>query len=138
MNEVKHYLSRSIVSIGPDAIATLAATLMRDKNIGSLLVKEGDKYIGIVTEGDLARRVMAMEKNPLETSVRDVMTQPLLTIDGEALMASAFLKMSQNKVRHLAVMSGEEVVGVLSIRDFVHYYKKKFADCRKEKKPKGK
>lgn len=133
MDQIKNYLSRSIQSIKPEAIVTMAAIQMKDKNIGSLLVKENGNYIGIITEGDLSRRVIARERDPLELTVRDIMTQPLITIKSDALMPTAFLVMSQKNIRHIAVVEDKIVIGMLSIRDFVHYFKRKYSHCRKSK-----
>ncbi|MCH7650889.1 MAG: CBS domain-containing protein [Nitrospinae bacterium] len=120
--EIGDYMVSPVLSIAPDASTQEAAQLMESKHIGSLLVKDGEKFVGIITETDLARKIVAkglQDKNP---KVSDVMTAPLQTIDCHEPIVDANQLMANKKIRHLAVTENDQVVGVLSVRDLIHYY----------------
>ena len=120
--EIGDYMVSPVLSIAPDASTQEAAQLMESKHSGSLLVKDGEKFVGIITETDLARKIVAkglQDKNP---KVSDVMTAPLQTIDCHEPIVDANQLMANKKIRHLAVTENDQVVGVLSVRDLIHYY----------------
>ncbi len=120
--EIGDYMVSPVLSIAPDASTKEAAQLMESKHIGSLLVKDGKNFVGIITETDLARKVVAqglLDKNP---KVSDVMTAPLQTIDCHEPIVDANQLMANKRIRHLAVTENDQVVGVLSVRDLIHYY----------------
>lgn len=122
IEEIGDYMSSSILSIEADTLAQEAAQTMESKNIGSLLVKEGEKYVGIVTETDLTRKMLAKGLNKETTKVREIMTTPLLTIDCHEPLVEANQLMAKKKIRHLGVTENGEVVGLISVRDLVHYF----------------
>lgn len=120
--EIGDYMVSPVLSIAPDASTQEAAQLMESKHIGSLLVKDGENFVGIITETDLARKIVAQglqDKNP---KVSDVMTAPLQTIDCHEPIVDANQLMANKRIRHLAVTENDHVVGVLSVRDLIHYY----------------
>ncbi len=120
--EIGDYMVSPVLSIGPDAAAQEAAKLMESKHIGSLLVKEGETFVGIITETDLTRKMLAQglqDKNP---SVRDIMTAPLQTIDCHEPIVDANQLMANKRIRHIAVTENDQVVGMLSVKDLIHYY----------------
>ena len=117
-------MMRSVAqAISPDATVCEAARRMRVAKVGALLVKEGAHYLGIVSEADLVRKVLAESLTPAETLVRAVMSAPLITIDIAASAHDASDAMAQAGIRHLAVVEGGEVVGLLSVRDLLRYFK---------------
>lgn len=117
-------MMRSVVqSISPDATVCDAARHMRAAKVGALLVQEGTSYLGIVSEADLVRKVLAESLAPAQILVRSVMSAPLITIDVAASAHDASEAMAQAGTRHLAVVNGGEVVGVLSVRDLLRYFK---------------
>jgi signal-transduction protein with cAMP-binding, CBS, and nucleotidyltransferase domain len=126
MDSVKKYIIRKMLSIDSEAIVAEAAIKMEKEKVGSLLVTKKNKIVGIITEGDLSRRVMAKELAPLSTEVRQIMSSPLVSVPSEATMPSAFLVMIDNDLRHLAVKEDGKVIGMLSMKDFGHYYTDKF------------
>lgn len=126
MDKIKFYVSKPIISIDAEAIVTEAALLMRDNNIGSLLVTKDEKYVGIVTEGDLSRKVMARKLNPREIEVAYTMSEPIISIEGNLYMEKAFVSMVANNIRHIVVTESGKIFGILSIKDFANYYKSKF------------
>ncbi len=122
IEEIGDYMSTSVLTIGADTLAQEAAQTMESKNIGSLLVKEGEKYVGIVTETDLTRKMLAKGLDKETTKVREIMTAPLVTIDCHEPLVEANQLMAKKKIRHLGVTENDEVVGLISVRDLVHYF----------------
>lgn len=96
-----------------------AAQAMAEKRIGSLLVLEAEKIAGIVTETDLVRKVIAAGLSSSNTSVRAVMTYPLIQIDINRTVRDASRLMAEARIRHLTVTEDNKVVGLLSVRDLV-------------------
>ena len=131
MDQVKVYMEPNILSIKPEMSVLEAAKLMSEKKVGSVFVKEDEKFIGIFTETELLRKVVALEFPPEEMSVSNVMNKSIITIDGESSMISAFILIQKEKIRHLAVTEGKEIVGVLSIKDIANYYVEKFGGKKK-------
>ncbi|MFQ5716057.1 MAG: cyclic nucleotide-binding/CBS domain-containing protein [Nitrospinales bacterium] len=127
MEAVKLYMDESLLTIDSGASCLEAAQKMCDNNIGALLVKDKEFYVGIVTEGDLSRRVMAQELSPKEVKVKRIMTSSIVTLDCRVSMTAAFLEMSRKKIRHLAVTDRGRYVGILSVKDFAAYYTHKLA-----------
>lgn len=120
--EIGDYMISPVLSIGPDAAAQEAAQFMESKHVGSLLVKEGESFVGIITETDLTRKIVAKglkDKNP---KVRDIMTAPLQTIDCHEPIVDANQLMANKRIRHIAVTENDQVVGMLSVKDLIHYY----------------
>ncbi|MEK9629954.1 MAG: CBS domain-containing protein [Nitrospinota bacterium] len=120
------YMDESNLNILPEATVIDAAKKMRDKKLGALIVSGGGQNLGIITETDLSRKVVAEELNPKDTKVKFVMAKPIITIESSSSMMSAFLKMGNNQIRHVAVTEDDLVMGILSMKDFVNYYTKKF------------
>lgn len=120
--EIGDYMVSPVFSVSPDTSVQEAAATMESNQVGSLLIKDGGSFIGIITETDLTRKIVAcglQHKNP---SVGEIMTAPLQTIDCHEPIVEANQLMASKKIRHLAVTDKEEVVGMLSVRDLIHYY----------------
>ena len=120
--EIGDYMVSPVLSVSPDTSTQEAAQLMESKHIGSLLVKDGETFVGIITETDLTRKIVAkglQEKNP---SVREIMTAPLQTIDCHEPIVDANQLMANKRIRHIAVTENDQVVGMLSVKDLIHYY----------------
>lgn len=111
--------NRPVYTIAPDATVLDAARLMAEKRIGALPVIDGDKLVGIFSERDLMTRVVAKELNPAETPVRDVMTQQLIVANENESYHACLVKMRQAGVRHIPVISGNRLLGVISLRDLM-------------------
>ncbi|MDH3242496.1 MAG: CBS domain-containing protein [Alphaproteobacteria bacterium] len=107
--------------IAPETTLVEAAKKMRDKDIGSLLVGENDRIVGMVTDRDIACRGVAMKLEPASTPVRKVMTEKIVwCFDDQAIEDAAHL-MEKKKVRRLAVMNRDKrMVGFLSVDDLAH------------------
>jgi len=122
IEEIGDYMISPVLSISAGSLAQEAAQTMESKNIGSLLVKEGENYVGIVTETDLTRKMLARGLQMETTKVSEIMTSPLLTVDCHEPLVEANQLMAKKKVRHLGVTENEKVVGLISVRDLVHYF----------------
>jgi CBS domain-containing protein len=116
-------MSREIRTIRPDATLTEAAVLMRNSRVGALLVLDQGSYAGIITETDLVRRGMAAGLNPNGEQIRAVMSSPLITIEIDRSAHDASDLMSEKGIRHLAVVQDGEIVGIISVRDLLRYFK---------------
>jgi CBS domain-containing protein len=92
---------------------------MADKNIGALLVLEGDELVGIISERDYARKVMLKGKSSMDTPVRDIMTPRVLYIRTNQSIEECMALMTDKRIRHLPVFDQENLVGVISIGDVV-------------------
>ena len=122
MKLVKHLLDskgREIISIVQEASVYDAIKLMAEHGVGSLLVMDGDELKGIVTERDYARKVIIKGRSSESTQVGEIMTKDLVTTTSAQTVNECMTMMSERRIRHLPVMSGEKVVGLISIGDLV-------------------
>ena len=121
--EIADFMTTSVISIGPDSTVQETAKFMHEKNIGSLLVKENDEYIGIVTETDLTRKVLGGGLDPKTIKVTAVMTpQPIITLDCHLPVTDANAFMAKKKIRHLPVTENDKIVGMISVKDLVSFF----------------
>jgi CBS domain-containing protein len=97
---------------------------MRAARVGSLFVKKGKKLVGIVTDTDIVRRAVSTNKNLGKMTVEKIMTTPICTIEGSQPVDDAQDMMGDLGVRHLAVTKAGEIVGVVSVRDLLLFYKR--------------
>jgi CBS domain-containing protein len=122
MRLVKHLLedkNGSIHAIEPDKPVLDAIRLMADKYIGALLVMKGSQLLGIVSERDYARKVILKGRSSAETPVREIMSASVLTVAPGDSVNHCMKLMTDRRVRHLPVVDGGRVVGVVSIGDLV-------------------
>ena len=106
-------------SIRPDSKVIEALRLMADKNIGALVVLEGARLVGIFSERDYARKVILHGKSSDDVPVRDIMTAEVVTVDPERTVEEYMALVTARRVRHLPVLEGDRLVGVISIGDLV-------------------
>jgi len=118
-------MNRNIKKISPDAKIREVAQLMRDKKIGSALIEQGGDYIGIVSETDLVRKGLAEGLDPDQTTVRQIMSSPIITIDINRSVADANDLMAKRGIRHLPVTELGRIAGIISMRDLVVCFKNK-------------
>lgn len=116
-------MSRRILSIAPSAPVIEAARTMQDATVGALLVAESGRFIGIVSETDLVRRVLAVGGDAHQVPVSDVMRAPIITIESDRSAHEASDLMAERGIRHLAVTEDGKIVGMLSVRDLLRYFK---------------
>jgi CBS domain-containing protein len=110
---------RELFSITPGAAVLDAIRMMAERHVGALLVLQGDELRGIVSERDYARKVILLGRSSAETPVRDIMSTPVLTVEPEATVEKCMQLMTEHRVRHLPVVEGRRVVGMVSIGDLV-------------------
>jgi len=108
-----------IYSIDPDATVFEALGLMEEKNVGALLVMQGGQLVGIFSERDYARRMILQGRTSRETPVREVMTSNVFVITPDTTSGECMMHMTDRHIRHLPVVEGGRVVGVISIGDVV-------------------
>lgn len=122
MRSVRHLLEAKapeIFSISPDVAVIDAIRLMADKRIGAVLVVEDGRLVGILSERDYARKIVLQGRSSVDTPVRAIMTSELVTV-GPGDTADHCMKLvTQRRIRHLPVMKGDELVGLVSIGDLV-------------------
>jgi CBS domain-containing protein len=115
---VKDVMIKNVKTISPTATMAEAARAMKKNRIGSLVVVEGSKAVGIITERDLAYKIIAEERS-LDTKVREIMSRDLKTIDPERSLKDAAKLMAAHVIRRLPVIEEGKLVGIVSIEDIM-------------------
>ena len=110
---------KGIFSVAPSDPVLTAIKKMAEHHVGALLVMNGDRLAGIVSERDYARKVVLLGRSSTETPVMDIMTAKVITVSPRQNANDCMRLMTDKRIRHLPVMSGERVIGVLSIGDLV-------------------
>jgi CBS domain-containing protein len=108
-----------VLIVDPDTTVLKAAMLMNEHSTGSVLVAEHDHLVGIFTERDLMRRVVAVQLDPGSTMLRQVMTTALVSCTPDATTSDCGALMSERRIRHLPVVSGGRVVGMITTGDLL-------------------
>ncbi|MEP7229762.1 MAG: CBS domain-containing protein [Ginsengibacter sp.] len=122
MNHVSDILSRkgsNAISVTPDTPVIEALKVMADNNIGSVLVMENNKYMGLITERDYSRKVILKGKNSTNTKVSEIMTSDLPHIKPNDTVEHCMELMTDSKIRYLPVFVNDELKGIISITDVV-------------------
>ncbi|MDH5625244.1 MAG: CBS domain-containing protein [Nitrospira sp.] len=126
--QVSAYMHRQLELVSQEATIVETAVRMRERSLGSVLVESLDRQapdcriVGILTETDLVRKVLAHGLDADQTSAGRVMASPLLTIAPDHPMVDASHLMETHKVRHLGVSDGTDIIGMISVRDLVKYF----------------
>ena len=116
-----HHKGKVLWSIAPEATVFEAIKLMADKNIGSLLVLSGDRLLGVFTERDYTRKIALQGKRSKETQVREILSGKIVSVTPDQTVEECMRLMTENRVRHLPVLDGEKVTGLVSIGDLVNW-----------------
>ena len=119
---VVEIMSTTPLTIAADATVEEAATFMRDKEIGSLVVIEDGRPTGIVTERDVVTKVAAVNRSPAETVVKDIMSSPLVAVHPHQEVAEAAKIMAERKIRRLPVIKEGRLVGMLTENDIIRVW----------------
>ena len=106
-------------SVPPHTTVYEALVVMADKNIGAVLVTEGDRLVGIFSERDYARKVVLVGKSSKDTAVSEVMTPRVLYVRPDQTIEDCMALMTDKHIRHLPVLDGERLAGLISIGDVV-------------------
>jgi CBS domain-containing protein len=122
MATARHLLdrkNRAIFSIKPDEPVLEAIRLMAEHHVGALLVMKGDELVGIVSERDYARKVILKGRSSADTPVAQIMSSPVVTVTMGNSVQECMQLMTARRIRHLPVVEGRKVVGMISIGDLV-------------------
>jgi CBS domain-containing protein len=107
-------------AVSPDATVTEAVHLMNRHNVGAVAVMHGERLVGIFTERDVLRRVIDNRLDPDETQVSRVMTEQLVYATPQMTVGEALVVVNAKNCRHLPVLDGDNLVGVISVRDLIN------------------
>lgn len=116
----KDIMKTNVVTVLPSTPVTEAASIMREENIGSLVVVDLDKKpLGIITDRDIVVAVVANGKSPAETVVGDVITGELITVQADESVFKILKVLGRNSIRRVPVLSRETLVGIVSVDDLI-------------------
>jgi CBS domain-containing protein len=121
MVPVKSFMvqKEKFITVERDTDVQTAARIMRDRGIGSLFVTNGKEIVGILTDTDMVRRVVAAGADTHKTTVEQIMSAPIMTIEDHKTLLDANDLMAQTHLRHLGVTKDGKLVGMISVRDLV-------------------
>jgi CBS domain-containing protein len=106
-------------TIGPDASVYTALEVMAERAVGALVVVEGDRPVGIISERDYARKVILLDRGSRDTLVAEIMTAELETVTRQATTNDCMALMTERRIRHLPVVEDGRLIGIISIGDVV-------------------
>ena len=112
---------REIWSLPPDACVYDAIAMMAEKRIGSLLVLEEGRLVGILSERDYARKIILQGRSSKDTAVRDIMTSPVIIVTPDQTVGECMRLLTENRIRHLPVVDRGDVAGLVSMGDLVKH-----------------
>lgn len=124
MGTVRNILEKkghTVYTVGPDSTVYDALELLEEQNLGSLVVTDQGKLIGVFTERDYARKVVLKGRASKETYIREIMSDRPVVVNLHSTIEECMQLMTEKHIRHLPVMDGSELVGVISIGDVVKY-----------------
>jgi CBS domain-containing protein len=124
MTTVKNLMTKKALTIDSKKTIFEAAQLMSQKEVGDLIVVDNGMPVGIVTERDFVRRIVAKGRT-VDAKVSDMMSTPLITIGPEASLKEAARKMVKHRIRRLPVLKEHKLVGIIVVSDFAHHLGKK-------------
>lgn len=119
VEEILEAKGRDVWTVRPDATAYEALEIMADKDVGALVVLDGDKPVGIFSERDYARKVILKGKSSKNTTVRELMTRELVCVRFESTVNECMALMTEKRTRHLPVIEGGRLRGIVAIGDVV-------------------
>lgn len=119
VKEILQAKAHKLLSIAPEASVLDALKLMAEKEIGALVVLEGEKLAGIFSERDYARKVILHGKSSKDTPVREIMTHKVVCVGPDQTVEDCMALMTDKRIRHLPVLEDKRVLGVISIGDVV-------------------
>lgn len=121
ISEILDHKGSTVWTISPEATVFEAIQMMSDKNIGAVLVTEGDKLIGIVSERDYTRKVALKGKTSKELRVHEITSESVLSVTPQHTIEECLRLMTERRVRHLPVLENDRILGIVSIGDLVNW-----------------
>lgn len=121
ISEILDHKGSAVWTVSPETTVFEAIQLMSDKNVGALLVIEHERLIGIISERDYTRKVALKGKSSKELKVREIIPGSVLSVSPQHTIEECMRLMTERRVRHLPVLEGEKIVGVVSIGDLVNW-----------------
>lgn len=126
MEPIRDHMAEALPKIRPDAVVADAAKLMAENECRAILVEDGDRCVGIVTESDIVRKVIAMEQNVSSVALSSIMTHPLITLDASLPMEEASLCLRKNNIRQISISENKQIVGTLTFQNVSGYCHHKY------------
>ena len=120
VSDILQTKGNDIYSVSGESTVYVAVNIMSEKNIGALMVMEGEKLTGILSERDYARKIVLKGLSSRETAVKNIMTENVITVSAEDSIEKCMELMSTKHIRHLPVMDKDKVIGLISIGDVVN------------------
>ncbi len=120
--KVADFMSGEIRSIHLEATIKEAGQLLQKYKVGSLLVDDGKRYVGIITDTDMSRKAVAQGVDPITTPVKRCMSRPIISVEDNQPLSDAVKLMKSKGIRHLAVTQDNTIIGILSVSDLLRYY----------------
>jgi CBS domain-containing protein len=121
ISEILNYKGNQVWAISPAATVYEAITLMADKNVGALLVTQAGKLVGIISERDYTRKVALKGKSSKETAVSEILSGQVIQVRPDNTVEECLRLMTDHRIRHLPVLEGDKIAGVVSIGDLVNW-----------------
>ena len=121
ISEILGHKGAATWTISPNATVFEAIQMMADKNIGAVLVTENDKLVGIITERDYTRKVMLKGKASKTTAVREILSSHIINVTPAHTVQECLRLMTDHHFRHLPVLDGDKLAGIVSIGDLVNW-----------------
>ena len=121
MSSIDRHFTRELVALDASAECREAARIMAEKNIGALLVTSEEKLLGVISERDYTRKVALKGRSSRETKVREIISSPVVSATPDHSVEECMRLMTSHRVRHLPVLCGEKLVGIVSIGDLVNW-----------------
>ncbi|MGA2657329.1 MAG: CBS domain-containing protein [Verrucomicrobiota bacterium] len=121
ISEILNYKGTNVWFISPEATVFDAVQLMSDKNVGALLVTEGDQLVGIISERDYTRKVVLKGKSSRQTAVREILSGHVIQATPANTVEECLRLMTDHRIRHLPVLDEGRIVGIVSIGDLVNW-----------------
>ena len=121
ISEILSNKGNSVWTISPDATVFEAILMMAEKNVGALLVTENNKLVGIISDRDYSRKVVVKGKASKTTAVREILSSQVIHVSPSHTVEECLRLMTDHRFRHLPVLDGDKIVGIISIGDLVNW-----------------
>jgi CBS domain-containing protein len=118
---VRDIMSVNVVTMPPDATIFEVSTSMNKMDIGSVIIADQDRPLGIITEADIVRRVIADERDAKTTVAREVMSSPIIHVEPGTALTEAMRVMARSNIRRVAVLKNDSLAGIITSRDLLRW-----------------